>query len=268
MRTAACVATSALAVAFTGCTTIQTTTPARSATEQLLLSTSVDRALADVDLGIFANKKVYLDTNYFDSYDPKYATGTIRDALSRQGAVLVDNAAASDVIIEARSGALSIDNSDTLFGIPALGVPIPLAGSVTTPEIAIYKADRQHAFAKLVLLAYVRQTREHVYSSGNLDGISYNKHYHLLGASWLRTDIPEKHHDSSKTNYVVWQPQYDRQALIVPPEPGTNAVPANTNLVPKNTPPDNKAATTNQSPVNVAPPTNAPSEPATNSASI
>src|ERR1700744_295083 len=88
-----------------GCTTEKTTDTARSATEQLLLSTAIDHALQSINLKILAHRKVFLDATYFDSYDSKYVLGTIRDALSRDGAILEDTAAASDIIVEARSGA-------------------------------------------------------------------------------------------------------------------------------------------------------------------
>lgn len=54
-----------------GCTTIKITEPPRTATEQLLLSTAADHALHSANLlGLFANRKVFLETAYFDSYDP------------------------------------------------------------------------------------------------------------------------------------------------------------------------------------------------------
>ncbi|MGC9943990.1 MAG: DUF6655 family protein [Verrucomicrobiota bacterium] len=251
MRMVAIAASSTFVAAFSGCTTYQTTSPPRAATEQLLLSTSVDRALAGSHLTIFAGQKVYLDTSYFDSYDVKYATGAIRDALSRGGALLVDSAAAGDIIIEARSGALSIDNSETLFGLPSIGAPVPLAGTVALPEIAFYKADRQHAYAKFALLAFVRESRMHLYSSGDLDGKSYDKYYRLLGASWERTDIPEKHHSENiKEEYTTWFPQYDPHALQTIANP--ISVVTSSNSSPK------AAASTNAFAAHSFPATNAP----------
>ena len=41
-------------------------------TEQLLLSTAADRATRAAGLEIFAGRKVFLDTRYFESYDSKY----------------------------------------------------------------------------------------------------------------------------------------------------------------------------------------------------
>jgi hypothetical protein len=75
---------------FDGCTTNNNTNPARLATEQLLLSAAVDNALKSANLVVFSHQKVFLDTNYFDSYDSKYALGTVRDALNQQGAILED----------------------------------------------------------------------------------------------------------------------------------------------------------------------------------
>jgi hypothetical protein len=193
-----------------GCTTVKTTDPARTATEQLLLSTAVDHALKSADLLAFANRKVFLDASYFDSYDSKYAIGTIRDALSRAGALLEDNVTNSEIIMEARSGALSTDDATYLFGIPNIGVPVPLAGAVQTPELAFYKSDKQHSTAKIALLAFARESRSHVYSSGALDGKSYDNRYKLLFASWISTDIAEKQNDKKKMErHQSWFPFYD-----------------------------------------------------------
>ena len=77
---------------------------------------------------------------FIDSYDSKYALGEIRDALSRAGALLEPDAKDADIIIEARAGALSTDGADTLIGIPNTGLPIPLAGTLSIPEVAFYKS--------------------------------------------------------------------------------------------------------------------------------
>src|ERR1035441_4077829 len=69
-----------------GCTQTILTAPQRSATEQLLLSTAAERAIVSTNLSLFDGKKVFFDASYFESYDGKYAIGTIRDALSRAGA--------------------------------------------------------------------------------------------------------------------------------------------------------------------------------------
>jgi hypothetical protein len=53
------------ALLFDGCATSVTTNPARSATEQLLLSTAADRALQSANLMAFANQKGFFGYNLF-----------------------------------------------------------------------------------------------------------------------------------------------------------------------------------------------------------
>jgi hypothetical protein len=227
------------ALAGSGCASYKSTSPPRSATEQLLLSTAVDRAMASADLALFANQKVFLDTTYFDSYDSKYAIGEIRDALSRAGALLEANVKDANVIIEIRAGALSTDSLDTLIGVPNTGLPIPLAGTVSIPELALYKKETQFAYAKIALLAYANQSRAHIFSSGSLAGKSYDKYHKVLFISWVFTDIPEKQTKAAKVKkYQSWFPQYDLVNLPVP-----NSV---TN------PPSGNESSTNETPVPVS----------------
>jgi len=194
-----------LALLAAGCATTDETNPPRSVSEQLLLSTAADRAVTNGDFSIFSGKKIYVDATYFDSYDSKYVLGTIRDALSSAGALLVDSETNSDVIVQARSGGLSTDSSDSLVGIPKMGLPVPLSGSLAIPELTFYKSQKQRSIAKFELLAYDTKSRQHLYSSGPLVGRAYNNNHAIFFISWNTTDIPEKKkpkkhksHDESK----------------------------------------------------------------------
>jgi hypothetical protein len=190
-------AAAAALLAGGGCTQSTLTAPQRSATEQLLLSTAADRAIASTNLSLFNGRKVFLDASYFDSYDSKYALGTIRDALSRSGALLVANVTNSDIVVEARSGAFSIDASELLIGMPGVGMPVPLAGAISLPELAFYKSQNQHSLAKFALLAYETHGGKHVYSSGPMIGRAYNRYYRFIGfIAVTSTDIPAKHRSS------------------------------------------------------------------------
>jgi hypothetical protein len=157
------------------------------------LSAAADRAIASTNFSMFSGKKVFVDISNFDSYDSKYAIGAIREALSRAGAFLVRNETNSDIIIEARSGALSIDAASTLVGMPSAGVPVPLAGAVSIPELAFYKSEKQFSLAKLALLAYETRGGKYVYSSGPMIGKAYNHHYSVIGfITFTTSDIPAK----------------------------------------------------------------------------
>lgn len=189
----------ATACLASGCATRRQTDPPRTATEQLLLSTAADRALQDTDLRQFAHKKVFLDSTYFESYDSKYVIGLIRDVLCSQGALLVTDVKQSEITIEARSGAHSTDDRTIFFGIPALGIPVPFSGTITTPELAFFKSQTQHSTSKFALLAYETQSREHVFSSGPMVGKAHNTYLNIIFVPVHATDVPEikkskKHH--------------------------------------------------------------------------
>jgi hypothetical protein len=210
-----------------GCASTTLTKPAESATEQLVFSTAVDRALGSVDFGFLAGRKVYLDTTDIqDAYHYQYAIGDIRDALSRAGALLATNRANSDVIIEARAGALSDDNSSTLIGIPGTPAAVPLAVAFSLPEIALYKSEDQRGYAKLALFAYANKSRQHIFSTGPLDGKSYDYYHEILFISWITTDIPELKSKKAAEKLETWFPQYDLTNLPAA-TPAKNASPAN-----------------------------------------
>lgn len=205
-------------VVLTGCTTEEETNPSRSATEQLLLSSAADKALAQDNLNIFAGRTVYFDFTYFASYDPQYVEGTIRDAFSRAGALIVPNTKSADIIVEARSGAYSTDTNSSFIGLPSIALPIPgTAEMPVTPALPIYEKQEQLSYAKISLLAYSNKTGDHIYSSGTLDGSTHKTYKSLLFISWWNTDIPEKAKPKNKHKFEIWFPLYDTENL---PPPG------------------------------------------------
>jgi hypothetical protein len=182
-----------LVFVLAGCTQTRLTSPKRSAVEQLLLSTAADRAWALVQPSEISGKKVYVEERYFDSYDQEYALGALRDALSSTGSLLVAKAEEAEIIIEPRNGALSIDGTDSIIGIPKTPIPVPFAGVVETPELALFKSEKQFSTAKFAFLAYDQTSRKHVLSSGPLVGRANIKYYKILGIiKFTRTTIPEK----------------------------------------------------------------------------
>jgi len=184
---------------FTGCTQTGLTKPARSATEQLLLSTAADRALGQMDFSIVRGRNVFVDRTYFNSMEDDYVIGTIRDFVSINGGLLATNLDAADIVIEPRSAALSLDSSSSVLGIPASAAPVPMAGSIQLPEIALFKSEKQFSLAKLALLVYERDSKKHIASSGPLIGRANIKYYKYLGyISRTKTNLPERRKQSKE----------------------------------------------------------------------
>lgn len=176
-----------------GCVNQKITEPKRTAAEELLISTAADRAVESADVTLLQGRKTYLDTTYFDSLDKEYAIGTLRDWLFSHGVLVVNDLKEADVVVEARSGGLSIDSSEALTGVPSVPVPIPFVGVSKTPEVSLMKSQAQRAIAKFVLLAYEKEGRRHIYSTKPLVGKAYNTYYQFLGIlKYQSTDIPEE----------------------------------------------------------------------------
>ena len=169
------------------------TDPKRTAVEQLLLSTAAERALVAVDLKALEGKKVFLDASGFEGYDGAYALGQIKTLLGKQGAFVVEDRKQAEVVAEVTAGALAIDRSDSLLGIPPIPVPVPNVGSFETPEVAFFKTIKQTGVAKFAVTAYDPATGKQVLTSGPDSGTAYhNYHCMFFFFKFNRTDIPEK----------------------------------------------------------------------------
>ena len=181
-----------------GCVNKQRMTePIRSVGEQLLLSTSIDRALSELDLeaiGRLKGFKVYLSTVYLQTLDQEYLIGSLRDLLLSSGVLVVDDIAQAEMIVEIRSGANSLDSAAVTAGIAEdQALPNPITGApVALPELAFFKKQNNVSLTKVALVAYHADSREHIFSSGTLLGGAYDRHYQFLGLIRLRfTDVPE-----------------------------------------------------------------------------
>src|SRR5882757_9584189 len=70
---------------LSACTTTLTSNPARTATEELLISTAAERAASHIVLQIPPETVVFIDNSNFEGTDSKYAIAAIRNSFLRQG---------------------------------------------------------------------------------------------------------------------------------------------------------------------------------------
>jgi hypothetical protein len=200
--------TALLALLLPGCTTDRQTDPQRTATEQLLISTAADRAAESLALDIGSDRKAFLDATNFEGIDGKYAIAAIRSSLLRQGTRFVGDRKDADTIIEIRSGALSIDKHETLVGIPSVDIPIPLAGQLGTPEIALYKSEEQEGVAKFAATAYGAKDGAFIAESTPPLSRSHIKKRVVMVVSWIEDDVHNKAAtpESRKTQNLTFRP--------------------------------------------------------------
>jgi hypothetical protein len=178
------------ALAASACTMQRDTQPVRSASEQLIISTAIERAVAQLKFEVPAGTRVFVETAYFDGYDNKYATGTVRDRLLREGVRLVPDRGAADAVVELRAGALSVDERAILLGIPSFELPVPLAGQAKTPELALFKKADRLGVAKIAATTFDAKTGALIKPGDPEYGFSHRTRYTvLLLISWTTTDV-------------------------------------------------------------------------------
>ncbi|WP_395018515.1 DUF6655 family protein [Dongia sp.] len=197
-----------LAVLLSACTTTRETEPQRTATEQLLISTAADRAADSIVLNLGPERRAFLDATNFEGFDGKYAIAAIRSSLLKKGTRMVAEKKDADTIIEIRSGALSIDKSETLVGIPSFDIPIPLAGDLGTPQVALYKSEEQQGVAKFAATAYDAKDGRFLGESAPPLGRSKIKRQVVLIVSWIEDDVHGKEAapESKTTRGITFAP--------------------------------------------------------------
>jgi hypothetical protein len=171
-----------LSAVVTGCGTTSWSDTKRTATEQLLISDAIERAIMKVDMTPLAGHRVYLDTTALNDVDDKdYLTSTVRQHVLGNGGVLAEKREDAEIVVEARAGAIGTDRSSFLVGIPATNVE--LAGNGTSiPEMALFKRSDQRAVAKINLFAYQRDTGQPVWQSGIANVATHARDRWVMGA--------------------------------------------------------------------------------------
>ncbi|HEY3392947.1 MAG TPA: DUF6655 family protein [Lacipirellulaceae bacterium] len=176
----------ACALMHSGCGITRSTDTTRTATEQLLISDAIDRAVQTVNVQSLAGQTVYLDDSRLgDVVDRNYLISTLRQHLLASGCALRAERDQADYIVEARAGAIGTDRNDLLFGVPSMNVPQifpmqPVPAAI--PEVPIAKRRDQRGIAKIAVFAYHRETGMPVWQSGVAHQESSANDVWILGA--------------------------------------------------------------------------------------
>ena len=188
-----------------GCATVRVTDPARTATEQFLLSGSIQDAIAELSMDGLRDQLVFVDTAYLTgdppasagqgqiidrtrpSQDFSFLLGELRSRMLKEGIRLTGKRDDATVIVEVRTGGVGIDRYEFLLGVPAVAVSSATGGAAAggipliTPELAILKSTRQLAFSSVAIVAYRNDGGELVAQSGPFVGRRLRADYWILG---------------------------------------------------------------------------------------
>jgi hypothetical protein len=180
-----------------GCASIRVTDPPETADQQFLESEATRMAVNRVAVDQLRDRKVYVDATYLTvvkenardlSYQeiPRnylFLLAELRAKLLVNGARLVEQKGDSEVIVEPRTGGVSVNRQEFLIGIANLTIPTEGVVSVplTTPELALLKSTKQFGFASVAIVAYWRDTGEVVAASGPFVGRTNRQDYWICG---------------------------------------------------------------------------------------
>ncbi len=179
-----------VAAAFAGgCGKMRVTDPPRTGTEQLLIATAVEDAVAQLDFGFLEDRTVFIDDSMVDRLDKTFVVAEVRAAARQAGVILADQPEQAHYIMELRAGAVGVDRREYLFGIPEADVPT-LIGSLGTPEVAFYRSISQTGACQIGFVAYAREDGRFLYSAGPVYGFSDHRGEWVFGAGpGIQTDI-------------------------------------------------------------------------------
>ena len=133
----------AMLITATGCGT----TRDKMATDQLLLSDAVDRAVAHIDFSPLDGETVFLDTQYIRQVkgsgfvNADYIISSLRSQMVLAGILLQEDRDEATFIVEPRVGALGSDGHDVNYGVPA-SQGLNAAASIVTGGAAAASATR------------------------------------------------------------------------------------------------------------------------------
>lgn len=185
-RRGGCCAALAACALVAGCGTTRWSDTWRTATEQLLITDAIDRAVSEIDLGALAGESVFVDTRYMvGSIDERYLVSTLRQHLLASGCIIKEKVEDSRYVLEVRAGAVGTNRNDVLFGFPATSLPsggaFPVAPA-SIPEIPLVKRTAQQGVCKVAVFAYDRYSGRPVWQSGNHQIVSNAKDTWVFGA--------------------------------------------------------------------------------------
>jgi len=127
------------------CTTRRQTNTARTATQQLLGTVAIDRALTALAWPDLDGRSVIVEVfSAADQVDQSYLKGSAEALLAEKGAEVVRDREKAELVLTLLAEALGTDQVDILLGTPRLESFL-----VTIPEMALYKLERQEGFARV-----------------------------------------------------------------------------------------------------------------------
>ncbi|MFC1706191.1 DUF6655 family protein [Planctomycetota bacterium] len=161
-----------LSVIASGCIgDVRKTTTDRTATEQLLISTAAERAVARIDAEKLKGRTVYVDVDRLECIDRGYVVSAFCEIMGLAGAHVLRNPDKADVIVEARSGVLNAYKGTWNLWFPVVIILNAAGEPEESPKVLEIGYGLREGWARIQAFAYERETGKFLFGWG--DGWGY-----------------------------------------------------------------------------------------------
>ncbi len=181
-------------VFLSGCATINSQISGRTATEQYLVTSSIERAIDQVEWSRLSGQKVFIEINGVQITEHPYIKKIIEQQLVKESSFPVSDIGDADIELTANVKSVGTDIWASNFGIPIL-----FANAVTTPYnlsgISIYNSNLQEGYCRIEFFAEDPETLTPIWHSPPVNGQSMFRTKTFLGfiGPFKTSDIyPEK----------------------------------------------------------------------------
>jgi hypothetical protein len=161
-----------LAPLVVACATTARITVPRTATEQIISTEAIDRALAQIQWPEVTGQKLVVQVGGpEESLDRDYLLRSVEVLIAQRGGIVVDDEEDASYELNVLVGAVGIDFDGRFVGVRGVGSSwlIPF----TIPELALYKTVRLDGFAKIDIALLDHRNGGLVQRSGPAYGLTY-----------------------------------------------------------------------------------------------
>jgi len=181
------IAAALVCVSATGCGFSRMTPVPRSASQQILATEAIDRALEQFEFPDLKGKKVMVHVGPpGDAIDEEFLRTAVSVELFEEEAKVVTASEDADLVLGVLIGAMGLDIGGRFFGIEGTGGGfIPF----TIPELALYRKTRTEGFAQAEFALVDHHTGELVHRSEQVIGTTWSERTVVFFVfSWRKTD--------------------------------------------------------------------------------
>jgi len=173
-------------------------TSSQTAVEQALISQAIVDNIKSLSISDGEGKSFAINEDHSPleicgdvrcySYDSSFLYTAIMNKLLNSNYFFKKNESDADIIVFSKISYAAIDDAESLIGMPS--IPIPGAGGISTPELALFSLISQYGRADINLMGIEKDTGKSIFLTQGVPRQSYYKRWSLFFFfKWKTTNL-------------------------------------------------------------------------------